>query len=75
MVEPLRDPVRFAKVTIEWGTIAWPDDGVKMPPEALYEQAVAQSGRPRRRGRMSLTSASVPPYDGCVAEASPSVPA
>jgi hypothetical protein len=37
--EPLRDPKRFARVTIEFGTLAWPDDGLDMAPEPLYEQA------------------------------------
>jgi len=38
--EPLRDPTRFAKVTIEGGTIVWPDDGLDMAPEPLYEEAL-----------------------------------
>jgi hypothetical protein len=37
--EPLRDPKRFAKVAIEFGTIVWPDDGLDMAPEPLYEKA------------------------------------
>lgn len=37
--EPLRDPKRFAKVSIEFGTIVWPDDGLDMAPEPLYEAA------------------------------------
>ena len=37
--EPLRDPQRFARVTIEFGTLAWPDDGLDMAPEPLYEKA------------------------------------
>lgn len=37
--EPLRNPVRFARVTIEDGTLAWPDDGLDMAPEPLYEEA------------------------------------
>jgi hypothetical protein len=37
--EPLRDPARFAKVTVEDGTIAWPDDGLDMAPEPLYAEA------------------------------------
>lgn len=35
--EPLRDPARFAKVKVEGGTIVWPDDGLDMAPEPLYE--------------------------------------
>ncbi len=37
--EPLRDPKRFAKVAIEFGTIVWPEDGLDMAPEPLYEKA------------------------------------
>lgn len=37
--EPLRDPQRFAKVSVEGGTIVWPEDGLDMAPEPLYEQA------------------------------------
>jgi hypothetical protein len=37
--EPLQDPARFAKVTVEGGTIVWPDDGLDMAPEPLYEEA------------------------------------
>ncbi len=37
--EPLRDPQRFARVSVEAGTIVWPDDGLDMAPEPLYEQA------------------------------------
>ena len=37
--EPLRDPARFAEVTVEAGTIVWPDDGLDMAPEPLYEEA------------------------------------
>ncbi len=37
--EPLRDPTRFAKVTMEGGTIVWPEDGLDMAPEPLYEAA------------------------------------
>jgi hypothetical protein len=36
---PLRDPERFARVTVEGGTIVWPDDGLDMAPEPLYEEA------------------------------------
>jgi Protein of unknown function (DUF2442) len=37
--EPLRDPKRFAKVAIEGPTIVWPEDGLDMATEPLYEQA------------------------------------
>jgi hypothetical protein len=41
--EPLRDPARFAKVTVEGGTIVWPDDGLDMAPEPLYQEARRQA--------------------------------
>jgi hypothetical protein len=37
--EPLRNPQRFARVAIEGPTIVWPEDGLDMAPETLYEQA------------------------------------
>jgi hypothetical protein len=37
--EPLRDPERFANVAIEFGTLVWPNDGLDMAPEPLYERA------------------------------------
>ncbi len=37
--EPLRDPRRFAKVSVEGGTITWPEDGLDMAPEPLYAEA------------------------------------
>lgn len=37
--EPLRDPRRFAKVSVEAGTIVWAEDGLDMAPEPLYAQA------------------------------------
>ena len=39
--EPLRDPDRFARVTVEHGTIVWPADGLDMAPEPLYQAALA----------------------------------
>jgi hypothetical protein len=49
--EPLRDPTRFAKVTVEGGTIVWPDDGLDMAPEPLYqaarEHSLARASGPR----------------------------
>ena len=39
--EPLRDAKRFARVSIEGPTIVWPDDGLDMAPEPLYEEACA----------------------------------
>jgi hypothetical protein len=41
--EPLRDPARFAKVTIKYGTLYWPDDELDWAPEPLYEAARANS--------------------------------
>lgn len=38
--EPLRDPARFAKVAIEGPTVVWPEDGLDMAPETLYEKAL-----------------------------------
>jgi hypothetical protein len=39
--EPLRDPARFARVTVDerLGTITWPEDGLDMAPEPLYADA------------------------------------
>lgn len=39
--EPLRDPVRFAKVAVDtlFGTIVWPEDGLDTAPEPLYDEA------------------------------------
>jgi hypothetical protein len=36
---PLRDPRRFAKVSLEAGTIVWLEDGLDMAPEPLYAEA------------------------------------
>lgn len=46
--EPLRDPMRFAQVCVEGGTIVWPDFGLDMAPEPLYVQA--------RRNRTTQTT-------------------
>ncbi len=37
--KPLRDPERFAQVSIAFGTLVWPNDGLDMAPERLYERA------------------------------------
>lgn len=37
--EPLRDPKRFAKVAIEFGTIVWPDDGLGVWRDRLHDLA------------------------------------
>jgi hypothetical protein len=41
--EPLRDPRRFERVCVDpsCGTIVWPEQGLDMAPEPLYEQALA----------------------------------
>ena len=41
--EPLRDPRRFARVCVDPGdcTIVWPEFGLDMAPEPLYEKALA----------------------------------
>ena len=39
--EPLKDPRRFAKVTIKYGSLYWPHDELDMAPEPLYEAARA----------------------------------
>ena len=36
---PLRDPASFARVTIKYGTLYWPDDELDWAPEPLYEAA------------------------------------
>jgi hypothetical protein len=38
---PLQDPKRFAKVQVDhqFATIVWPEDGLDMAPEPLYEEA------------------------------------
>lgn len=38
---PLRDPARFAKVTVAHGTLYWPDDELDWAPESLYQAAIA----------------------------------
>ncbi|MGH2842230.1 MAG: DUF2442 domain-containing protein [Solirubrobacteraceae bacterium] len=38
---PLRDPARFAKVTIAHGTLCWPEDQLDWAPEPLYQAAKA----------------------------------
>jgi hypothetical protein len=49
--EPLRDPACFAKVKVEGGTIVWPEHGLDMAPEPLYqaarEHSLARASGPR----------------------------
>lgn len=40
---PLRDPSRFARVTIAHGTLYWPDDELDWAPEPLYQLARANA--------------------------------
>ncbi len=40
--EPLRDQQRFARVCVEYGTVTWPEDGLDMAPEPLYEEVCQQ---------------------------------
>ena len=44
--EPLRDPARFAEVSVDeqMGTIVWPG-GLDMAPEPLYEEATRHDAR------------------------------
>ena len=44
--EPLRDPARFAKVTVAQGTLCWPEDGLDWAPEPLYQAALAHPAVP-----------------------------
>lgn len=44
--EPLREPARFAKVTVDGGTIVWPEDGLDMAPEPLYEEPRRNAAKP-----------------------------
>jgi len=56
--EPLRDPARFAKVAVDrqCGTIVWPEHGLDMAPEPLYEEA--------RRRPAAETCVQARPADG-----------
>jgi hypothetical protein len=40
---PLRDPARFAKVTVRYGTLYWPHDELDWAPEPLYAAARANA--------------------------------
>ena len=43
LFEPLRDPVAFARVGIQYGTLAW-SNGADWAPEALYDRVCATKG-------------------------------
>lgn len=47
LLEPLRDPAAFARVGIEYGTLAWPN-GADWAPEELYDRLGAAKGSARR---------------------------
>lgn len=49
--EPLRDPARFAKVKIQYGTIVWPDYDLGMAPEPLYQAAREHALAPAHSAR------------------------
>lgn len=42
----LRDPDRFARFTVDGGTVTWPN-GADVAPETLYEEARASSAADR----------------------------
>lgn len=46
---PLRDPARFANVTVLGGTLFWPEDELDWAPEPLYEAARANALAPLQR--------------------------
>ena len=47
---PLRDPARFAKVQVDhqFATIVWPEDGLDMAPEPLYQDALKRQVQRQR---------------------------
>jgi hypothetical protein len=53
--EPLRDPARFVKVAIQYGTLCWPADGLDMAPEPLYEDASRNPALPAATVRRADT--------------------
>jgi hypothetical protein len=67
--EPLRDPRRFERVCVDpsCGTIVWPEHGLDMAPEPLYEKALAHQAprapaadAPRTRRRRPILRLSAP---------------
>jgi hypothetical protein len=40
VLAPLRDPGYFAKVTVEHGTLYWPEDDLDLAPEPIYQDAL-----------------------------------
>ena len=50
MAEPLREPARFAEVTIdEYGALAWPN-GFDLAPDTLHREISVASGSPELVG-------------------------
>ena len=48
MFEPLKDPAFFAQVTIDHGTVVWPN-GLDLDPLVLHGDFEAAARRPERR--------------------------
>jgi hypothetical protein len=46
VLAPLRDPAVFAKVTVDHGTLYWPEYDLDLAPEPLYEAAKANELAP-----------------------------
>ena len=40
VLAPLRDPICFAKVTADHGTLYWPEHDFDLAPEPLYQEAL-----------------------------------
>ena len=55
MFEPLRDPAYFALVTVEAGTIVWPNEA-DMDPDVLFEAAHGWITAPEPGGEIHLSS-------------------
>jgi len=55
MFEPLRDPAYFALVTVDAGTIVWPNEA-DMDPDVLYEAAHGWITAPEPGGEIHLSS-------------------
>ena len=59
MFEPLRDPAYFALVTVEAGTIVWPNEA-DFCPDVLYEAAQGWITAPEPGGEIHLSSDRIP---------------
>lgn len=40
VLTPLQDPITFAKVTADHGTLYWPEQDLDLAPEPLYQAAL-----------------------------------